>query len=571
MSPTAHIRHTSRGSSDWNSIQSTLCGSSDIERGSEGDLLPTEGRHPSSFVATPHKAVPVALISLKDRQVQSPDISILSTQSHHDGSSVPQCSFLRSKRAAGVAFVVIVAAAWLDASVLTNPVHGYTTWDNDRDIVASVDPIDFETNGPRNGPAHLERHHIFLGRNALVAGDWLPSTSMFVLGELFDPVPDRRIDMYPAEYSDVTQTYPVADSADPPASESMEMRKFPTHEFDEDCVPMASWQTTFYPTCNAFHERDLPDDLLEALSLISSKGHWRSAWELRDWAQNGWQGGGIDHEVSVVIKMLQYEHNMEDAFFEFNRVDALAMERLTPSPYVMDIYGFCGMSVATSFAGEDIAKLSDKLTPLERLNLAREVAVGLADIHGIDGGGRRVSLVHNDINYSNILISKERRVPVFNDFNIAVLSMWNERTNDACRFKSHFPNPQWRSPEEQVDMNGESNKRLTEKIDVYALGNVFFRFIAGTGPWKKTQWRQDGKLTQADKDKIALLKMEEGGTPPLPAGVKELKEKDPAVNALFQAMRMCYRHDPRERPSARDIVEYLDAEIRKVARVGSIS
>lgn len=135
---------------------------------------------------------------------------------------------------------------------------------------------------------------------------------------------------------------------------------------------------------------------------------------------------------------------MEDSFFELSRVDAVAMERLSSSPYIMDMFGFCGMSAITDYAPTTITQLADSLEPKEKLRLAIQVATGLSHVHGIDGG-QNISLVHNDINLSSLLAARGRNgnfVPIFNDFNIAILRMWNKKTKDICPFASRFPNPQ---------------------------------------------------------------------------------------------------------------------------------
>ena len=216
---------------------------------------------------------------------------------------------------------------------------------------------------------------------------------------------NRSVEQYPADYSDSTQTYPDLDSNDIDSEDdyNMEMRVFPRHESDPNCVPMAEWQTTYHPTCSLLHEVDVAPAIQSSdLSLLSSSGNWRLAWELWDRPQSGWSKVVGGHEDSVVLKTFKYEHNMEDAFFEFNRVDAISMERLTSSPYVMNIYGFCGMSVVTGYAGETVSDIVDSINPLGKLFMARLIAKGLSDIHGIDGGGKDVSLVHNDVNYANI-------------------------------------------------------------------------------------------------------------------------------------------------------------------------
>ena len=76
-------------------------------------------------------------------------------------------------------------------------------------------------------------------------------------------------------------------------------------ENDDQCVPMADWQTTLHvsstflvfdhiyqvthsyilynyqPTCNSLHEMDISSLLYDmAFSLVSNKGYWRSAWKI---------------------------------------------------------------------------------------------------------------------------------------------------------------------------------------------------------------------------------------------------------------------------------------------------
>jgi serine/threonine protein kinase len=247
------------------------------------------------------------------------------------------------------------------------------------------------------------------------------------------------------------------------------------------------------------------------------------------------------------------EHAFEEGYFENNRVDAIAMERLTSSPYVINMFGYCGMSVVTEYAGQNVGQVADKLNPLEKLELAKMIAQGVADIHGIDD---RVSLVHNDLNFANIFIGNKHGRPLINDFNIAVLMMKRNETGEACTFTSHYPNPQWRGPEEQVDENGKTSNFLTEKVDIYALGNVMYRFAVGHAPWKHANGRS---LTPDEKREIAKLKMTNGAIPDVPDEVQHSQE--PATKALLSIMRECYRRQPELRPTAKEIVEQLQTAI----------
>ena len=247
---------------------------------------------------------------------------------------------------------------------------------------------------------------------------------------------------------------------------------------------------------------------------------------------------------------------MEDAFFENNRVDALAMERLTASPHIIDIYGFCSMTVIQEYAGVQLHEL--KLNDMEKLDLAIGLAQGIRDIHHIDDSNLP-ALAHNDINLANIIVTDDGR-PVLNDFNIAVLLMKDKSNEDdaeeeACPFYGRFPNPQWRSPEEQVDSEEESKNNppvVNEKIDIYAMGNVLFRLVAGVSPWKK---EGQSRLTAEDKTEAALAKRYNGTLPQLPSNVNV---DTPAMTILHNAMQMCYRFDPAERPSAKELVQFLE-------------
>jgi serine/threonine protein kinase len=258
--------------------------------------------------------------------------------------------------------------------------------------------------------------------------------------------------------------------------------------------------------------------------------------------------------IFLFLAFFRLEHNMEEAFFENNRIDAVAMERLTASPGVVNIYALCGMSVVTEYAGKELADVAKHLNSSQILDLAVQVAQGLADVHSIDGPDQPPSLAHNDLNLANLVLTPDNR-PVLNDFNIAILLMKHKETGKTCPFVSHFPNPQWRGPEEQVYSEDESDINppiVTEKIDIYALGNVFYRLAVGSSPWKRPGAK---KMTREEKDKDARLKRINGTLPAIPEDI--LSSPDPAIQALLQAMRQCYQFDPLKRPTAAQVVASL--------------
>ena len=237
-------------------------------------------------------------------------------------------------------------------------------------------------------------------------------------------------------------------------------------------------------------------------------------------------------------------HRFEDAHFEHDRIDAIAMERLTSSPHVINIFGYCGHSVMTEFAdGKRLGDLADKSrkTPLARLQIAANVASGLADVHGIDGDGN-TTFVHLDINPANV-VSVHNTLKL-NDFNIGILRRWNTTSNTPCGFPAQYPNPQWRSPEEALN-----EQHLTEKVDVFSLGHIFFRLICAHEPWNKLE--PGGRPSKEEVSEKVI----KGVLPFIPDEVKT--SLDPEVVAIRDAMLKCYTYDPEKRPSARDIADAL--------------
>mmetsp|Transcript_16665 Transcript_16665/g.23634 ORF Transcript_16665/g.23634 Transcript_16665/m.23634 type:complete len:253 (-) Transcript_16665:171-929(-) len=229
----------------------------------------------------------------------------------------------------------------------------------------------------------------------------------------------------------------------------------------------------------------------------------------------------------------------------------MAMERLTSSPHVINIYGFCGHSVLTEFAdGPRLGTFADKSKkyPLKRLEIARDIANGLADVHSIDGENN-ATFVHLDVNPANVVvIGKDLKL---NDFNIGIMLKWNQTSNTQCGFPAQYPNPQWRSPEEAND-----SQFLTEKVDVFSMGHIFFRLICGHEPWNKLE-----KGGKPSSDQMTSM-VKAGILPNIPDNI--MQTTDSEVKAILNAMLECYTFDPVKRPSARKIASHLNKELQKL-------
>lgn len=235
---------------------------------------------------------------------------------------------------------------------------------------------------------------------------------------------------------------------------------------------------------------------------------------------------------------------------------------------------------------QELGFIVGKLKPRDKLIVAMQVAESVAAVHELDGIGKPASLVHNDININNIFWGNGG--PLLNDFNIAVLMMKDKVTNESCTFPGHFPNPQvslivmfcsypnefsqheynlfssyqWKAPEEQEGPDGTSLKQLNEKVDIYALGNLFFRFATGKAPWREYASSFNASLTSKEKKEIANMKSEKGATPQIPQDTS--KSNDPYVKVILEAMKRCYRFNSEDRPTAREIVQFFRGSLEQL-------
>ena len=113
----------------------------------------------------------------------------------------------------------------------------------------------------------------------------------------------------------------------------LDSRKYRNGKADKletgNCVAQYQWQKSFFPTCNFLMEQDLIDSMHTSLL---DHGYWRDVWKLTDSGKE------------TILKTMRFEHDYTPRNYDRHRRDAVAMERLKASPYVLDIYAYCGNS-----------------------------------------------------------------------------------------------------------------------------------------------------------------------------------------------------------------------------------
>eukprot|EP00980_Cylindrotheca_fusiformis_P012159 scaffold2939_cov123-Cylindrotheca_fusiformis.AAC.3 len=373
-----------------------------------------------------------------------------------------------------------------------------------------------------------------------------------------------------------------------PIKEALALTLSPVQERREQCIPQEKWQTDSYVNCNQLHELDMAGSSRNYKLIFLGQGWFRAAWKLSfieyD-AFDGETGVSTRKESALVLKTLRLEREFLDEYFELHRRDAVAMERLTWSPYVLDVYGYCGQSAMNELATFrngvdnleqldramrnvkiDDSKQAEKLNYM-KLKIAASVATGLSHIHMVHqpksedenpSKSPPALMAHYDVNPRNIAVVSQGR-PKLNDFNIAEFIQYNPNTNSSCGFPSRLHEPWWRAPEEMfIPNNTRTEMRLvTEKVDVYALGAVLFHILTTHAP--------RGKMKKERMDHVRK-EVAQGVAPKLPAPYNTTTS--PAVKAFRQAMDLCFVVDPVKRGTAHEVASLLQNMVKKYENAG---
>lgn len=175
------------------------------------------------------------------------------------------------------------------------------------------------------------------------------------------------------------------------------------YEEHKECIPMHNWQTSAFPTCNSVHEADISHffhkhrkKYVDLVKLLAH-GYFRDVYRITD----------ADTFTSIALKTNRFERTFDRWTLDRHRMDALAMDRMTTSHNIMNIYAYCGVGSLVEYADggdlndridEESSESSDEDSEekyLRRLHYALDIANAMSDLHQIDGrDGIYSSIVH---------------------------------------------------------------------------------------------------------------------------------------------------------------------------------
>jgi serine/threonine protein kinase len=257
--------------------------------------------------------------------------------------------------------------------------------------------------------------------------------------------------------------------------------------------------------------------------------------------------------LSLSLSSLSFD-TVDERDMEFARKDALALERMTKSPYVANIYGSCGMTQTLEYS--DYGNLFDwmkltrakerpALSPMERLKFGIQMTTAVADVHSIDEEEHHwVSMTHNDICCHQFI--HVDGIFKLGDFHLSTFHKKSRINGMACNTTNLPMNAAMKKVRAPEEMYGRVSASR-EKVDVYLVGNMMYLILTH-------KWLFEGMTT-----KVAMAKLKAGKRPEL-----GFEPTDPADIALVKAINWAWTQDPDKRPKMREVSNFLKGELRKL-------
>jgi hypothetical protein len=338
---------------------------------------------------------------------------------------------------------------------------------------------------------------------------------------------------------------------------------------DGECIHMHEWQAGNHPTCNTVHEMSSffnaqPFMVIRTTTTTTTNKHNHTqTTNNHTVVENGRlvNNGGYRDIFMIrefdgtkrVLKTLRTSDDNEDFDLrnaDRHRRDAVAMDELQKSNLIVKIFGYCTNSGLFRFSAQGsldgIFEQEPNISKHKLLKLAYNASLSISHAHHYDQEGR-ATIAHTDIKYDQFLY--EDGYYKLMDFNRNRFLRWNNQENQQCTFKIPGAPGRWRSPEEYL------HKGMTEKVDVYSLGNVLYFLLTRNVPFSELKSRNVSK------------RVRNGERPHIE---KEIRySRHPFDEYMISAIHMCFTADPNQRPSAKQVANKLAEGIAKLSSYNS--
>ncbi|KAL7527777.1 hypothetical protein ACHAXR_002119 [Thalassiosira sp. AJA248-18] len=167
--------------------------------------------------------------------------------------------------------------------------------------------------------------------------------------------------------------------------------------------------------------------------------------------------------------------------------------------------------------------------------MALEMAKCLASMHGFVDG----VIAHVDVQVGQFFRGRDGMIK-FVDYNRAEPLLYDTENDKYCKWvNGEMADGMFRSPEENIDAP------LTEKIDVYSLGNAFYSILTGKFVW---EGYDDDERTHRIVEGMNLR-------------IPKIYSESPSSHDLVRVIRACWTYDAEKRPSIFEVVKLLEKAV----------
>jgi hypothetical protein len=334
------------------------------------------------------------------------------------------------------------------------------------------------------------------------------------------------------------------------------------HQHQRQCYPNNWGRSDSKPVCNSLHEIRMmdrpysPAEVDQELDIrYKASGYFRDVWLLERAPMQQYSSLST---TTVVLKKFQLQDYFPLAEHELYQVqkEAIILAHLSASDRIIDIYGYCGISLLAEAAiGDVVAEMvptsgyiqqrdldrmqindvhpMNNMTLTAKIDMAIIMAESLADIHGYKGG----VIAHGDVHPEQWLRTLDGRFKL-NDFNLGEILDWDPWNKTYCNVDRCYSG-WYHAPEELKCVKGN------EAFDVFSIGNNLYALLTGLWPYY-------GETEYNERALVTHVKF--GGRPFVD---DRYRHRSMVEGRLVEIMEACWEFDFAKRISIFDVVRQL--------------